>query len=395
MIYRSRSLEIDTDRLEVRDGDAVLSVEPQVFRLLVHLIENRERVVSKDEMIDAVWHGRIVSDAALSSCISSARRAMSDSGTEQHSIRTIARNGYRFVAELDIAEGASGRKTGPGGTLPGQTIRYCTAPDGVRLAYALTGTGPAVVKTMSWLNHLEFDWQSPVFRDLFRTLSTGRTFLRYDSRGVGLSDRTVQDFSFDALAGDLEAAVDASDVETFALLGISQGAALAIDYAARHPDRVTHLVLWGGYARGRNRRGSRQDEEKAEAFRTLMRHGWGNDSSTFRRMFSALYLPEANEEQVRWWTELQRIATSPETAVSLRDTIDDIDVSDRLADVRAPTLLLHSERDEVSPISEARHMAAAIAGAELVPLDSANHLVLPQEPAWHRAVDAMNRFLEG
>jgi pimeloyl-ACP methyl ester carboxylesterase len=208
-----------------------------------------------------------------------------------------------------------------------------------------------------------------------------------------LSDRNVEDLSFDALTSDLETVVETSGLKRFALLGISQGAALAIDYAARYPDRVSHLVLWGGYSRGRNRRGKMEDVEQAEAFKTLMRHGWGKQSSTFLRMFAALYLPEANEDQVGWWTDLQRIATSPENAVRLRENIDDIDVSDSLNRVMAPTLILHSQREEVAPFSEARRMAAHIPNATLVPLDSANHLVQKQEPAWQRAVDEILDFL--
>lgn len=394
MIYRFQSCELDTERAELRFKGELQPVEPQVFHLLVYLVEHRDRLISKEELIDNVWAGRIVSDATLSSRISSARSAVGDSGEVQGIIRTIPRRGYRFVAELE-AEGRSSSddRRHNDRRAHKQTIRYCTANDGVRLAYSVSGEGPPLVKAMSWLNHLEFDWESPVFGHVFRELVSRHQLLRYDSRGAGLSDREVRDFSFDALADDLETVIAASGLQSFAMLGISQGAALAVDYAARHPNRVSQLVLWGGYSRGRNRRGTTEDAEQAEAFKTLMRHGWGKQSSTFLRMFASLYLPEANEEQVQWWTDLQRIATSPENAVRLRDAIDDIDVSDKLAHVKAPTLILHSEREEVAPFSEARRMAALIPNATLVPLDSANHLVLYQEPAWQRAVDEVLEFL--
>lgn len=393
MIYRFQSCELDTERAELQVRGNLQPVEPQVFHLIVHLIEHRDRLVSKDELINEVWGGRFISDATLSSRISSARSAVGDSGVAQEIIRTVPRRGYRFVAELK-APGEPHQRDSHRQPRPfSRTVRYCTAKDGVGLAYAVSGEGPPLVKTMSWLNHLDFDWESPVFGPLFRELSSRHQLLRYDSRGAGLSDREVKDFSFDALASDLEAVIAASGIEPFAMLGISQGAALAIDYAARHPERVSHLVLWGGYARGRKRRGRTEDAEQAEAFKTLMRHGWGKPSSTFLRMFASLYLPEANEKQIQWWTDLQRVATSPENAVRLRDAIDDIDVSDRLAQVKAPTLILHSEREEVAPFSEARRMAARIPNATLVPLDSANHLVLTQETAWQRAVDEIVGFL--
>ncbi len=394
MIVRFQSCEVDTDRMEIRTGGELIPVEPQVFRLLIYLIENRDRVVSKDELGETIWRGRIVSDATVSSRISFVRRAIGDSGRNQHAVRTIARCGFRFVANIESGEEDLSEADVRSPQKVNQTIRYCSATDGVRLAYATTGQGRAVVKTMSWLNHLEFDWESPVFRDLFQGLSARHLLMRYDSRGIGLSDWNVDDFSFPALSGDLEASIDASGLESFALLGISQGAALAIDYAVRHPEKVTHLILWGGYSRGRNRRGLIEDQKQAEAFKTLMRSGWGKESSIFRKMFSTLYLPDATEEQIGWWTELQRIATTPENAVRLRETIDDIDISDRLPLVKAPTLILHSQREEVAPFPEARRMAAQIPNAKLIPLDSANHLVLHHEPAWQRAVDAILSFLD-
>ncbi len=173
----------------------------------------------------------------------------------------------------------------------------------------------------------------------------------------------------------------------------SQGAAVAIDYAVRNPDRVSHLILWGGFARGRRQRGLAEDAAESEAFITLMRQGWGKERSPFRDMFASLYLPEANDEQIRWWTDMQRLATSPDNAVLLRNAIDDIDVSGLLAQVACPTLVIHSEREMVAPLSEARLMASRIPGARFVALDSANHLVLHQEPAWRRALDAVEEFL--
>jgi DNA-binding winged helix-turn-helix (wHTH) protein/alpha-beta hydrolase superfamily lysophospholipase len=391
MIYSFDQCELDTERLELRRDGELQSVEPQVFRLLLHLIENREHVVSKDELMDSVWDGRIVSDATLSSRINAARRAVGDSGKEQSVIRTIPRRGFRFVSDLVLAEiSDDSSRENPAVS---QTIGYCSTNDGVQLAYALAGDGPPLVKVASWLNHLEFDWESPVFRDLFHEIASYRQLVRYDSRGAGLSDWDIENLSFEALVSDLDTVIDAIQLPSFALLGISQGAAIAIDYAVRNPERVTHLILWGGFARGRLKRGKNEDAAQSEAFKTIMRQGWGKEASTFRQMFASLYLPEANDEQVKWWTDLQRIATSPDNALGLREAIDDLDVSSQLSKVQTPTLILHSEREEVAPLSEARLMAAKIPNVKFVRLDSANHIVLHQEVAWRRALDEIREFL--
>jgi len=391
MIYRFGEFTLDPLTYDLQCDGEPIPVEPQVFGVLNFLIENHERVVSKDELIDAVWDGRIVSDATLSSRISAARAAIGDTGRDQNIIRTIPRRGFRFVATVSTDEEADESETVTAEVT--QTIRYCTTADDVQLAYSFAGAGPPLLKVANWLNHLEFDWTSPMWGDLFREFSRYRQLLRYDSRGVGLSDWEVGEFNFDRLLEDFEAVIDASGVETFALLGISQGAAIAIDYAARNPDRVTHLVLWGGFARGRRKRGNPEDQAESEAFITLMRQGWGKTASPFRQMFASLYLPDANDEQIKWWTDMQRVATSPENAVRLREAIDNLDVSEQLAKVQTPTLILHSEREAVAPMSEARFMAARIPNAKFVALDSANYLVLRQEPAWQRAVSEIEAFL--
>jgi pimeloyl-ACP methyl ester carboxylesterase len=391
MIYRFGEYTLDPLTYDLQCSGESVPVEPQVFGVLAHLIENHHRVVSKDELIDAVWDGRIVSDATLSSRISAARTAVGDTGRDQNIIRTVPRRGFRFVAEVSADEDSNTSE--PAAAETAQTIRYCTTGDDVQLAYSFAGAGLPLLKVANWLNHLEFDWASPMWAPLFHEFAGYRQLLRYDSRGVGLSDWDVGDFTFDLLVDDLEAVIDVSGVETFALLGISQGAAIAIDYAARHPERVTHLVLWGGFARGRRQRGSQEDYEESQAFITLMRQGWGKETSPFRQMFASLYLPEASDEQIQWWTDMQRTATSPENAVRLRETIDDLDVSEQLAKVQTPTLILHSEREAVAPLSEARFMAARIPNAKFVALDSANHLVMHQEPEWRRAVDEIEAFL--
>ncbi len=279
------------------------------------------------------------------------------------------------------------------GAIPRQEITFQRTADGVCLAVASAGAGPAVVKTANWLNHLEHDWRGPVWGPLLRHLASGMRVVRYDGRGNGLSDREVADISFGAFVRDLEAVVDGLGLGRFALLGVSQGAAVAIAYAAAHPERVSRIVLHGAYVRGRNRRGSEAERELARAFVSLMRHGWGDEHSAFVRAFASVFFPAATPEQMRAWVELQRLATSVETAIRIREVCDDIDVTELLGRVRAPTLVLHSRYDNVAPLDQGRRIAAGIPGACFVELESDNHVVLEGEPAWSHFTGEVERFL--
>ncbi len=296
---------------------------------------------------------------------------------------------YRVRLELGAPESVTSAKR----TTLEQEIRFCTADDGVRIAYATVGHGPPLIKAANWLNHLEFDWRSPVWRHLLEELAKDHLLVRYDERGNGLSDWDVDDISFEAFVHDLEAVADAVGLERFALLGISQGCPVSIAYAVRHPERVTHLVLHGGYARGWHKRGSREDIEQGEALSTLMRHGWGEENPAFRQVFTSRFLPDATAEQVQWFNELQRISTSPENAFKLRNVFGEIDIRPLLSRVSVPTLVLHSRREVVVPFEEAREMARSIPGARIAPLESQNHLILEEEPAWPRFLTEVRGFL--
>ncbi len=275
-----------------------------------------------------------------------------------------------------------------------QDIRFCTARDGVQLAYASIGSGPPLVKTGNWMTHLEYEMESPTRRHLWTTLSREHTLLRYDARANGLSDWDVEDISFDAWVGDLETVVDAAGVERFALLGISQGCSVSIAYAVRHPERVSQLVLYGGFAQGINRRAAPESQKEAfAAMLTLTRLGWGQDNPAFRQMFTSQFMPEASREQVDWFNELQRRATSPENAVRYLQAVADVDVAPLLSRVRVPTLVLHARDDARAPFDLGRRMAAGIPGARLVPLQSKNHMLLEHDPAFGRFVEEVLAFL--
>jgi pimeloyl-ACP methyl ester carboxylesterase/DNA-binding CsgD family transcriptional regulator len=273
-----------------------------------------------------------------------------------------------------------------------QVIQFVTADDGVKLAYASSGAGPALLKTANWLNHLEYDWQSPVWNHWFTLLSRHHTLYRYDQRGSGLSDRVDANLGFERQVADLEQIADAAGLERFSLLGISQGAAQAIEYAVRHPERVTHLVLHGGFARGWARR-SPESLRAGQAMTEIVRVGWGAGTAAFRRMFAELLMPQASDEQVEWICELQRRTTTPEIAARIMEVSGNIDVTERLALVRVPTLVLHPRRDAMVPFDEGRRMAAGIPGARFVELDGDNHVLVEGEPAAERFKTVVGEFL--
>jgi pimeloyl-ACP methyl ester carboxylesterase len=276
-----------------------------------------------------------------------------------------------------------------------QRISYCRSWDGTQLAYAASGSGAPLVKAANWLSHLEFDWHSPVWRHWLEAFSRDHTLIRYDERGCGLSEREVAEISFEAWVRDLEAVVDAAGLERFVLLGLSKGASIATAYAARHPERVTRLVLYGGYARGRELRDV--DAGKLEEIRLLyqlVRVGWGKESPAFRQVFTTLFIPEGTPEQLAWFNELQRISAWPQTASRIIQSSAQVDVSDLAKKIEAPTLVMHARQDALIPLEEGRRLAGSIPGARFVLLEGKNHILLENEPAWAQFMAEVKAFLE-
>jgi pimeloyl-ACP methyl ester carboxylesterase/DNA-binding CsgD family transcriptional regulator len=261
-------------------------------------------------------------------------------------------------------------------------INFANSPDGVSIAYTICGQGPVMVKAANWLSHIEYDLHSPVWKHWHTDLSKHTTLVRYDERGCGLSDREVSDLSFESWVKDLETVVDAIGVEKFPLLGVSQGGAVAIAYAVRHPERVSHLILYGAYARGRLvRDNSPLVIEESMTMSNLIKLGWGRENDAFRQVFSSQFMPGATLEQLQAFNELQRISCSPENAVKFLDEFNQIDVMDLSSQVKCPTLIMHARGDLRVPFDEGRLLAAQIPRAKFVPLDSSNHVLLA-EPAW-------------
>lgn len=390
MRFRFGDVDLNTDTREIHAGGGAVAVEPQVFDLVAFLIQNRDRVVSTQELVEAVWRGRIVSDSAIAARISAARSAIGDTGAAQRWIRTVPRRGFRFVGDVDddatpAAAAAPER----------QRVAFCRSADGTRIAYAVSGSGYPLLRAGHWLTNVENDWASPIWRPNLDRLGQRFRLVRYDQRGNGLSDWQADNFSLDRFVDDLEAVVDASRLDRFALYGASQGAPIAVAYAHRHPHRVSHLILHGGYERGRLLRETGAEREQGEAILTLIRHGWGRPGSPFNAAFATLFMPAGSREQIDSLAELQRTTTTPANAAALRAAVDRFDVSHIVGNVRVPALVLHARDDGVQPLDQGMALAAGIPGAEFVMLESRNHVLTRQEPAWAATFEAIERFVFG
>lgn len=277
---------------------------------------------------------------------------------------------------------------------PRQAIRYCRSADGTGIALAEVGEGPTtLVKCANWISNLEHDFRSPVWRHMFRALSTDRRLIRYDQRGNGLSDRRVEDLSFERQLEDLEAVMDAAQCERVPLLGISQGGPIAVEYAARHPERVSHLILYGAYAKGW-KYDVEERRQAAEALVVMTRMGWGMSNPAFRQLFTTLFVPEADQATQEWFNEVQRLSSSGDTAARVLEAVGAFDVRERMAQVRCPTLVMHLDKDHVVAFDNGKELAAGIPGARFVPIEGQNHLPLETDAAFRRVVDEIDRFLD-
>jgi len=399
--YRFEEYELSRARYELRRGGEAIHVEPRALDLLLYLIEHRDRVVSKNELLDSLWGDRFVSEAALTTCLRTARRAIGDSGGSQRVIRTVHGRGYQFVAPtMELPSGNSDRPahvvetaTAPPGE-GRQTIRFCEADDGTRIAYASVGSGPPLLKAANWMTHLDLEWSSPVWSHWLHGLASSRRLIRYDERGCGMSDWDVPSFTFDDWVKDLETVVDAVGLDRFPVLGVSQGGAVAVAYAVRHPERVSKLILAGAYARGRLVRANTEVERADAALDLdLARVGWPRQDPSVLRVFASQFLPDGTPEEWDDFISFQRQTTTPSNGVRFLDEFARIDVSDITHRVSCPTLIVHSREDVRVPAAQASELAAAIPDSELVLLDSRNHLLSASEPAWVEFLSHIDNFL--
>jgi DNA-binding winged helix-turn-helix (wHTH) protein/alpha-beta hydrolase superfamily lysophospholipase len=387
MRYRFADCVLDIARHAFLRAGEEVPLEPQVFDLMTLLVSRAGDLVTRDEIVETVWGGRIVSEAAISSRINAVRRALGDDGARQAILRTLPRRGFRLevAVETDTAEVRAASAE--------QHVRFAPSRDGTAIAWATAGNGPPLLRAGHFLTHLDFDRQSAIWRPLIDALEARFTLTRYDQRGTGMSDPDVSDFALDRLVEDLGSVADAAGLDRFPIFAASQGVPVSLAFAARNPDRVTRLVLYGGYAQGRSVRGNAEDRAQAEAILTFVRQGWGRAGSPFLQAFETTYMPDATTEQLAQMVELQRASATAETAAALRFAIDRFDVREILGEVKVPVLVLHAAEDAVHPLAQSRLIAAWVPGAELRVLPGRNHVPLPHDPAWQALVAETAAFL--
>ena len=385
------------DRVAAADAFATSGRMPALLRYLVEAeLNGSGRRLSQAGIAIDVFQRDASFDPAVDSIVrvemgrlrNKLREYYTTQGAQDAVTFSVPKGGYSLAIDVSPGAAPAGRSTAPK-----QELRFCATKDGTTIAYATSGAGYPLVKAANWMSHLEYDHQSPVWRHWWARLAERFQLIRYDERGCGLSDWDVADISFDAWVDDLESVVGAAAPQKFALLGMSQGVPVAVAYAARFPERVSHLILYGGPLRGALALGDPEINERMGVMRQLLKLGWAEPSHAFSRVFASLFLPGGSEDQLKWFMDLQRVTTSAANAVRFWDVCCNFDLSAIAPQVRAPTLVMHVENDAVVPFAEARYLAARIPGARLIPLQSSNHILLENEPAWGRFLDEVTEFI--
>lgn len=390
MRYAFADCLLDTETHSLTRNGQPQKVEPQVFDLLCLLVENAGNLVTQDALIEHIWQGRIVSDSAISARIAAARKAVGDDGKRQAIIRTIARRGLQFVAEVTAGGQATPAKADNGKLI----IRYATASDGVKLAYAVNGAGPPLLRVMHFPTNLELHWNEPVERAFIDAAMQHCMLVRMDERGSGLSDPIIEKWDIDQRASDIGAVADALGLGQFVLMGSSGGSLHAVQFAASYPERISKLIIQSGYVDGRMLRSGGRNAQNSDSLVTMLREGWNERNAAFVMAAISAYMPDVSPAIIRRLAADYQASASTKSALIYREGVNNHSIADQLHRVRAPTLIIHSRDDAVHPLSEARKMAGGIADAELVVLESANHYVFPEDPAWQHYLDALFEFIE-
>jgi pimeloyl-ACP methyl ester carboxylesterase len=391
MRYEFSDYVLDTEAHSLFLNGESQPIEPQVFDLLHLLLENAGSLVTKGQLIEVIWGGRIVSESAISARIAAARKAVGDDGKRQAIIRTVARRGLQFVAELSVDTVSA-----PAVASPSQhpRIRYATADDGAKIAFAVSGSGPPLLRLAHHPTHLELEWAESTERMMFDALSSSHTLIRMDQRGSGLSDIDVDDYSTERSAKDVKAVLDTLGIYRVALLGTSSGALIAVEFASMFPSSVSHLVTLGGYVDGRSIRNGNASSPTEDVILDMAKAGWETPDSAFISGYLAVYFPTASPEVLHQMARNLQNSCPIENEIRGRDFFNRLSIAGLLDTVRAPTLVMHCQGDAVHPLSEGQKLARGIADAELMVLESRNHYPLSDEQSWHTMIAAMLAFMK-
>ncbi len=378
---------LKTNELTDANGQRV-HLRPQALKVLCFLASNRNKTIKKEQLLRVAWEGKVVSEDSLPQCIKAIRQTLNDN--THNLIETVYKAGYilndphdKLTVVADATNNSSKQHSDTKPHLP-VVAKFTHAHDGLTLAYAQNGEGAPLLRAPTWMTHVTYEWNDQVFGPRYRKLADELTFLRYDGRGFGLSDRnhgcgTLQDW-----IEDMHTVVEATGFESLALAGNSGGAAICLAYAAKYPAKVKCLVIMGGFMRGAIKRGV--DPTRVREFSNLIKHGWAGKNAAFRQMMSTQLFPGATTEQMNGFDDLQRKAADGKTAAELITKLANTDVTQYLPKIKAPTLILHSEKDERQPFEEAVEMAKLIPNSELHVLDSINHSPLKHEPAFETSL---------
>lgn len=392
MIYTFSGNELDTKRHVLTRNGAQIPVEPQVFDVLRVLAEHAGSVVSKDELIDAVWNGRIVSEATISGRINAARTAVGDNGKDQSIIRTVQRRGFEMVAEVVQDETAEQK---PLHAEISQTIRYTSSEDGRSIAWSSAGEGPPVLLAWHHLSHLEGDWDVSIVAPSQQRIAQSHRLIRYDVRGAGLSEALRPEDTLESHVADMKAVADAAGLDRFPIVALLQNTAVAVRFAALYPERVSGLVLHNAYAVGRALRDEAPPSSDFDPFIALIKSGgWGDPDNGFMRAWITMVMPQISPDEATEMITLVGRASTPDDAILQRDLIDRLDVRADLKKVQAPTLVIHPRRCGIHPVAEGRRVAAGIPNAEFLEMDTSNTFFAATAPEHERVMTATLQFLD-
>ncbi|MGI9366890.1 MAG: alpha/beta fold hydrolase [Rhizobiaceae bacterium] len=390
MKYHFSNYTFDTKAHSLTQDGLDQPVEPQVFDLLRLMLENAGKLVTKDQLIEEIWGGRIVSESAISARIAATRKVVGDDGKRQEIIRTIARRGIQFVAQ--VTESGSTEAI-PHSAEFSPKIRYATADDGVKIAFAISGSGPPLLRVAHHPTHLELEWNEASERSMFDVLGQSHTLIRMDQRGCGLSDLDVDDFSTTRSAKDMKAVLDVLGINRVDLLGTSSGGMIATEFAAMFPERSSRLITLGGYVDGRSVRNENASPDPDDAILKMAKEGWETHGSSFISGYVSVYFPTATPELIQQIARNVQLSCPVENEIRGRRFFNHHSIANLLEKVQAPTLIMHSRGDAVHPLSEGQKLAKGISGAQLLVLESRNHYPLQEEESWQTMMAAMQEFL--